>query len=283
VNEGEAVVTARPSAASLPARLRRMGLAFSVGGYVFTAVILYSFLAFGQWQWPGDDARIWDRVGDEFRAGISPYLDPSVTAGFYYAPPWALAFGAVSWLPMPVVNLGINVLEVASLRYIAGSWLRVGYLCWLPMVALELFGAQWNLVMAAAIAAALRGEPRPAVVMAAAKLSPVLAIDWHHWRRALAVAAVLAVITLPWAGLWVEWVRKLLGAYGATTAPGAQLSLPFAPRLALALGLLAVRRPWARGLAAIVATPVLYWASAVLFLGLLRDERPPASESGMRA
>jgi hypothetical protein len=240
-------------------------LAFSIGGYAFTAVVLVEMARF--YGWPGIDAHIWDRAGDLVRAGQSPYFYPIPTLGFRYAPPWAFLFAAVTWLPLPVVNIGINVLEVAALRYLAGSWLRVGWLCWVPLVPLELVGAQWNLVMAAAIAAAVRGAYRPAVAMATAKLSPLLAIEPRRWLRAILLLGGIILVT--WPPMWLDWTRQLLADYGTNIAPGAQLLIPFLPRLVVAIGLVALRRPWARGLAAIVATPALYWVSGVLFFALL--------------
>jgi hypothetical protein len=128
--------------------------------------------------------------------------------------------------------------------------------------------------MAAAIAAALRGDPRAALVMSAAKLSPALAIDPRAWRRAVPVAILMLAMTIPWPGLWIDWGRRLVESYDSTIAPGAQLMIPFAPRLAVALALLAVRRPWARGLAAIVAVPTIYWVSFLLLLALIPRSRP---------
>lgn len=49
-----------------------------------------------------------------------------------------------------------------------------------------------------------------------------------------------------------------------------EIGIPLWPRLvAAAVLLLVVRRPWARVLAAILATPALYWASGVLLFALL--------------
>lgn len=150
-------------------------------GYALTAVILEWGFSSGKFTIPGGDALIWDRVGDEVRAGISPYYYDA-QASFYYAPPWAVLFAALSWLPVQVTALMMIAAEVAALRYIAGSWLRVGWCLCLPLVAFELPSSQLNLLMAAAIAAALRADPRAAVVMTAAKLSPILAIDPRQWR-----------------------------------------------------------------------------------------------------
>lgn len=157
--------------------------ALAIGGYLVAAVILSWGFTSGKFAIPGNDALIWDRVGDEVRSGISPYYSVEGPGGFYYAPPWALFFAAISWLPAQVTALVMIALEIGALRYVAGSWRRVGYCLWLPLVAFELPSSQTNLLVAAAIAAALRGDSRAAVVMALAKLSPALAIDTRDWRR----------------------------------------------------------------------------------------------------
>lgn len=264
------------SPASYPRDWRTLGrLALSLGGYALTAGILVWGFSTNRFGIPGGDALIWDRVGDAMRAGTDIYLrTPTLSDTFWYAPPWAVAFAAVSWLPVQVMASGIIVLEVLSLRYIAGSWQRVGYFCWLPLVAFELPSSQFNLIMAAAIAAAIRGEPRGAVVMAAAKLSPILAVDPRQWRLVVPVAVVLVAVTLPWLHLWPAWVAHLASSYGADLAPAATIDVPFLPRLAVAGVLLLVRRPWARGLAAIVATPSIYWVSLVMLVALVPLRSP---------
>jgi hypothetical protein len=261
--------------------LRQRGggrLVLSIGGYAFAAVVLVEMARF--YGWPGDDAYIWSRAGGDLLAGRSPYA-PMIPGGFYFAPPWAIAFAAISWLPVPVIAAGILALEVLALRYVAGSWLRAGWLCWLPIVPLELVGSQWNLVMAAAIAAAVRGEARPAMIMAAAKLAPALAIDPRAWRRVLPVGVALVAITLPWLWLWPDWIHQLTSVWSVNLAPGAQLLIPLGPRLAVAAVLVVAGWRWtpARGLAAIVATPALYWVSGVLFFALLPPSGPRRADS----
>ena len=257
--------------------------ALAVVGYALTLGIIAWGMSVGKFTLTPGDALIWDRVGDEIRAGISPYYAVAGSGGFYYAPPWAVLFALVSWLPVQVTALAIMAAEVASLRYIAGSWLRVGYVCWLPLVAFELPSAQVNLLMAAALAAAVRGDPRAAMVMGAAKLSPVLAIR-ENWRRAVPVALALGAVTLPVAGLWMDWIRQLGGTYGHVIASGAQIDVPFLPRLAVALVLVATGRRWARVVGAVIATPAIYWVSAVMLLALVHrgsaeQQRDPLDRS----
>jgi hypothetical protein len=280
--EGGAVVKVRGTFGRRAlARMRGRGtalpLAFSIGGYLFAAFVFAWLAGEGRFTLASFDAGVWDRVGDGIRAGVSPYSQ-SGAGGFFYAPPWALAFALVSWLPQTLVAAGIVAAEIAALRYIGGSWLRVGYLCWFPFVPMELVTVQFNLVMAAALVAAVRGHPAPAVVMGLAKLSPFLAIDVRDWRRAAVALAVVVLVTLPFAGLWVEWADQLARSYGTNLAPGSQFTIPFLPRLALAGALVLTRHPWARVIAAVIATPAIYNVTLVGFLALVplgvTQERP---------
>ena len=107
-------------------------------GYALTAGILFWGFTSGRFSIPGGDSLIWDRVGDEVRSGLSPYYVVQGSGGFYYAPPWAILFAAVSWLPAQITAALMITVEVAALRYIAGSWLRVGWCLCLPLVAFEL-------------------------------------------------------------------------------------------------------------------------------------------------
>jgi hypothetical protein len=203
---------------------------------------------------------------------MSPYsvADLSWTGFFFYAPPWALGFAVTSWLPTTVQAGLVFALEIVALRYLAGSWLRVGYLGLLPITGAELGNGSFNLVVAAAIAAAMRGDGRLAAFMALAKLSPILAVS--DYRRVSVTLAAACALTLPVLGWWAEWV-SLLAWTNENFRIGYQI--PLVPRLAIALALVAlVRRPWARGLAAVVAVPAVYSYSLVLVYSLLPRPRP---------
>ena len=254
--------------AKSPARAWRTG-PWAIGGYAACAITMLLFTLFQPASFPPTDAFVWQRVGDEVRSGISPYYAVAGTGGFYYAPPFAILLAAVSWLPSPILPLLIVAAEVAALRYIAGSWRNVGLLCWFPFVARELVSVQWNLIMAATLLAAVRGRPQGAVLMAFAKLSPILAVSPRDWRKVV-VPLALAVVVVPpplW-HLWADWLRLLASSYGQDIAPGMTLAIPFLPRLAVALVLAATGRPWARILAAIIAIPSLYPVSAVALVAL---------------
>jgi len=235
----------------------RIRLVASLIGYGITIfVVAWSYANHGL----APDLAIWDRVGDQVRSGISPYSsDFPSNSLFFYAPPWALAFGAVSWLPVGMQALLVFVLEVASLRYVAGSRLRVGYFGLCFVTGGELANGSFNLVLAAGILMAVRGDPWLAVIGALAKLSPVLAI--RQWRRAVVVLLACAVLTLPVAGWWIDWVRQI--EFASTLSMG--FPIPELVRLPIALLILAAwRSPRARILAAAIAIPQLTIYSLIL-------------------
>ena len=241
----------------------RVRIALSIYGYLTTAavIVLITFNTAGF----AHDVPIWDRTGDMLRAGASPYgsgYDRNLL--FLYAPPWALIFAGVTWLPQPVQVGGLFALEVLAWRICAGSWRRVGYLGMFPVFGFELAVGQINLLIAAAVALALRGDGRWAVVAAFAKLSPVLAI--RDWRRPLLVALLFLLATAPVFWLWGEWVRQVV-AYAA----GGDDPIPYWVRLAVGIALVATRRRWAAGLAVFVAIPNVTPNSYVLLAALMPE------------
>ena len=250
-------------------RSRRLCLfALSAAGVGFTLLLLWQGACQGLFPFPGGDAYDWDRVGDEVRAGISPYgLRTPLTDSFCYAPPWAVAFALSSWLPVTVQAALLIALKIVSLRLIAGSWRGAGLLCWFPLVAFDLAGGNFNLLVAAAIVLAVRDRPGLAVVVGLAKLSPFVAIHPRQWRTTVLAAFALFVITLPWITLWPAWVGQLVSLYGVPIGP--QVPLAFPIRALAAVGLLVLWRPWSRALAAVILIPAFYWGSLVLLLAPL--------------
>ena len=266
-------------------RRRLLLVALSAGGYAFFAVQLLIGWRIGLFGFPGGDIVIWDRAGDELRAGISPYhaVEPR-NETFWYGPPWAVLFALVTWLPPMVVWSGMFAANLLGLRYLGGSRLGVGFLCWLPFLAFELFAANINIAIAAGIVAAVRGRPEVAAWTSFAKLSPFLAIHPRDWRPAAVVILVALAVTLPVLHLWPEWIRHVAAAYGQRIGP--EIGIPFPLRLGVAVVLLLLNRPWSRAAAAVIAIPALYWGSLVLALapivaflrgGSERDRRPPAA------
>jgi len=251
----------------------RFRLLASLTGYAITAFVAW-FLLTGYPGWAGRDVDLWLRVGAQVRDGISPYGDTGLGTSFYYAPPWALLLGATTWIGKPLFWLMTALLEIAALRYIAGSWLRVGYFGLCFLTGAELVSGAFNLVVAAGLAAAIRGDSRLAAFTALAKLSPALAI--REWRGPAVVLGVAALVTLPVLGWWGDWLTALAGAPAAQATLG-YYQLPLAARLLVALAILGLwRSPRAGALAAAVAIPGLYAISFVLLYAVIA---PPKAQT----
>ena len=248
----------------------RVRLAASLLGYgMIAAVMAWSFTNRGL---VAPDVLIWDRTGDWVREGLSPYSRAYDWHGlFVYAPPWALLFATMSWLPLLAQAALVFAAEVAALRYVAGSWLRVGYLGLIPITGGELVNGSFNLVLAAGIAMAMRGDGRLATFGAMAKFSPILAV--RDIRGTATVCALALLVTLPVLAWWPEWISTLVWMDGAYQVG---YPIPFVPRLVVAIALIVlVRKPWARGLAAAIAIPAIYSYSIVLLYPLVRSQRLP--------
>jgi hypothetical protein len=143
----------------------------------------------------------------------------------------------------------------------------------MPLLPFELFSGNINLLIAGAIVAAIRGIGWPVGLVTLAKLSPILAVDRATIRSALSAILLVSLVTLPWLWLWPAWIEHGLDAVGSAIGP--QVPVPLWLRLSLAVGLLALRRPWTRALAAVVAIPGLYYGSLVMLIApivVLADE-----------
>jgi hypothetical protein len=244
-------------------------VALSFGGVAFLLLQLFVGTQAGLFPIPGGDELIWDRVGDAVSSGAPIYYRaPILTDSFWYAPPLAVLFGTVSWLPVVLQHWLFTVLKIGAMRLIAGSWLGAGIACWFPLVAFEFGGGNFNLLIAAGIVAAVRGQPQLAVVGALAKFGPVLAIHPRDWRKALPVVLIALAITIPFLRLWPEYVTHLVANLASPLGP--QIPIPLWLRLAAAGVLLLVTRSgWARALAATIAIPAFYWGSLVILLAPL--------------
>ena len=250
-------------------------LAASVTGYAITIFVAWYLLQNHQ-GWAGRDVDLWTRVGAEARAGISPYRNSGTGLTYYYAPPWTLLFAATSWIGKPALWAVISTIEVLSLRYIAGSWLRVGYFGLCFLTGAEIVSGAFNLAVAAGLVAAMRGDSRLATFMGLAKLSPFLAI--RDLRRPAIVIGACLLVTIPVLGWWADWVMTL------ARAPTDQASLgfyqiPLVARAVVAVAILSVwRSPRAGALAAAVAIPALYTISLVLLYAVVSPLPKPSSE-----
>lgn len=235
---------------------------------------------------PGIDLLAYVRAGQDLLAGRPVYVGVIGDAtAFAYAPTWAVLAAAASLLPATLLQVLVMALDVAAIRYVAGSWRAVGYIVAWPLTSFVLVAGNIDLLIAGAIVLAWRRHAGPLTLLALAKLSPALALPPDRWRQVVGTAIVCLAVTLPWLHLWPEWIAFLL-----QQPPLIRISIPIPWffRLPVALALLVlVRRPWAAALAAVIAIPSLYLSTTVILIAPIRlwlDERAarraPAAPSG---
>jgi hypothetical protein len=257
-HEAPRVTMADRLAARMPGRWQFA--AALLGLFVFGTIFYYRVQV--GWDVGSDLRMIYDRAGDALRDGGEVYWRDPVWNNFYYAPPVAVLFATVSWIPLPILHGLLIAADFLAMRIITGAWWSAFALAAWPIVPLEVGGGNINLLIGATIVAAVRGGPGwPLVPSAMAKLSPVLALHPKQWREFLVVAIGLCLLTLPWLYLWRDWVQMLIDAYGRQIGP--MFPVPFPVRALAALGLLALWRPWSRAAAAIVAIPAFYWGTMI--------------------
>jgi hypothetical protein len=91
-----------------------------IGAILFCAIFYYRMQS--GWDVGSDLRMIYDRAGDALRDGGQVYWRDPIWNNYYYAPPLAILFGLVSWLPLPVLHLAIVVADLVSARIITGAW-----------------------------------------------------------------------------------------------------------------------------------------------------------------
>lgn len=241
---------------------RRYRLPIALAGAVVCVGQLLYWYSLGAW--PLHDTAAFWLAGVHFRAGQPVYAGSVNYLTMLYAPPWVVVMGVVSLLPFTAVEIGLLAGQVLALRFLAGSWLVAAVLGWLPLVPRELATGNMDLVMAAAMLVTCRGGSSwPTTLLAFAKFTPILTLAAPGVRRVEAVGAavVLLAMTLPWLHLWPEWLDLM-----ARAQHDVSITVPLLPRLAVALLLLAYRRPWSVAAAAVTAIPGFYFHTPVLYL-----------------
>lgn len=236
----------------------------AVGGALLCAgLTLHVYLLGG---WPLYDTACFWVAGLRLREGVAIYgwVDPAFT--FRYAPPWAVLWVPLSFIPLPIVSVGVLVAEILALRYVAGSWRNAGLLCWLPPLSMEFATGNVNLLMAAAILAGVRGSGVWPALFALAKFSPAVVLvraKRRQWMSFALTIGVLCLLTLPVLSLWPEWIAQL-------DQPASAVLVPLTYRIPIGLALLAYRKDWSIAAAAAILSPALYPHSLVLFIPAIR-------------
>jgi len=249
-------------------RLRLVGTVLALTGWAFGAVIFLVLLADNHFE-IGADLAAYLRAGDSLVAGEPVYVgEIGQLDVFSYAPPWAVFFAALSWVPDVVMQAAVMILGLLSIRYVVGSWLWSGLIFYYPVSVMVLFAGNIEYFIAASIIlAATRGRAELLTLTAMAKLSPILAVPPRLWRQVVVTVAVAFLVTLPWLHLWPEWIDYLLRQPSSIDI---HIGPPWYLRLPVALALLLVRRPWAPALAVVVGMPSLWLGTLVILIAPVR-------------
>jgi hypothetical protein len=261
---GTATANAKTVGDRLAKRLLLDGL--SIGGFLFGLVAILFYRPEGLIVAP--DLAAYLRAGHDFLAGAPVYISQVGEAGaFSYAPPCVMLAAALTFLPPLLAQLFISLASVAALRYVVGSWRAVGWSLWWPVTSIVIISGNIDLIIAAAMVAAWRGRPTALALMGLTKIAPLLGLPPRSWWRSGLRIAAVCVLTLPWWHLWPEWVGYLLSQ---PANPTYALAIPWWMRLPVALGLVAMRRPWASAAAVVVGMPFLYAFTTMELLAVLR-------------
>jgi hypothetical protein len=261
----------RLTSLSLPAAtpfVRRAGwIVASVGGLVPLAWLLttpghgFDFYAY----WAVDLAH--------------PY---SITAGFgafHYPPPFIWLFAPLRLVPFEIGYWAWTALGAAALVWLTRRWA----LAWLlfPPVTSELYHGNVHLFIAVALVAGFRATPAWAFVGLAKVTTGVVGL-WpalrRDWRAVGILAATVALVCLPTVvvtpDLWAQWTAHLLVRSAQPNLWGAEIGIPLALRMVVALGLIAwgarQDRRWLMALAMPLAMPILWVHSLAVLAALPR-------------
>jgi hypothetical protein len=213
-----------------------------------------------------------------YGAGVGGY------ASFLYPPPLAQGFAPLALLPFPVATWIWRAVDLACLRIAVGSWRSAGVaLIALPPVLAEIDAGNVHLLIAAAVAMAIRGDARALGPVALTKFASLAAVPmgWRGDRRGLliGVATAAAILVGSFAlapDLWVAYARFLPSVPNQSDSwynLGATVPLALRLGAAAALSLAAVR--WARlaAVAATLAVPVLWFHSLSILVAAVSKPR----------
>lgn len=224
------------------------------------------------------------------------YTTGAATPGaFLYPPPAALVMAPFAQLPWPAFAALLTAANLAALAWLVGP-VAAPILAFVPPVQSELLWANIHLILAAAIVAGLRRPGWWALPMLT-KLTPGIGLlwfagrgDWMAIAKAVALTALLVLVTLPLLGAWVDWFTILASSYPRDLTVLLDWPLPGRLFLAAVLALAAGRLNWPVVLpvAIYLALPAMWVNGAVLLLACWRAGRqssptvalpPPTSRS----
>jgi glycosyl transferase family 87 len=193
---------------------------------------------------------------------------------FPYSPALAQVASIFRVVPWPTYLLLWLGLLVATVVWLGGR--HTIYLLAFPPVAAELYHANINLLLAAAIVLGFRYPAAWSFVLLG-KVTPGIGLLWfavrREWRQlaiALGATAVLAAISFAVAPqLWFDWARAIVASSAASPVvfnPPLWLRLPIAA--AVVIWGARTDRPWTVPVSAVIAMPV-WWLAVFSILAAI--------------
>ena len=245
-----------------------------VAGFV-AAVAVSSNLTVPFLAW--DSHAYWVALG-----ATDPYAGARVgnIGSFLYPPPFLQLLAPLGRLPWPIFAFGwsatLMATAIALLRRVPHRFhLLLPLLVWIA--AADIWAGNINLFLAYAVVIAIE-RPIAWPIVGLTKLTPVIGLLWHPFRRewratAIAVGLTAGLGVVSWAvapDLWRGWTSNVV--FGAPVDGYDQsLPVPLAVRLPLAVALLwwgaRVGRPAFVPLACAMALPVIWLNGLALGIG----------------
>ena len=263
----------------LTARDRR---AIAIGYVVGVA----GYLSFSLAPLPPDQGP-WRDAWNYFGLGVAdPYARTYAEGGTGYLPPFFQLVAPLRELGWPGFLAIWSVAELAALWFVVGP-LAPAFLL-VPLVGFEVWNANINILLAAAIAAGFR-HPITWSFVLLTKFTLGIGLLWFALRRdvrrvgvALGATAAIALASLALApGLWQQWGSWLLAATESRQADAAEFLVRFAIAAAIVVVGARTGRAWLVPIAAVVALPVVWPSGLTILLACVPAARRGSIDAGV--
>lgn len=226
-----------------------------------------------------------DRIGWSFARDLyaywvadpaDPYANPvGVGFAYLYSPLFLQLTLPLKLLPFDIVAVLWLVAGLIALRWLGALWMLV-----IPGVSSDLLLGNINVFIAVAIVLAVR-RPVLWAVPILTKLTPGVGALWHVVRRewsatlraALIGAAVVAISIVVQPAAWASWLDLLLASMatrGESTSEFGPLAIRLPVAAAVVVAGAVTKRAWTLPVAALIAMPVIWPATAAVLTAIPR-------------
>jgi len=236
------------------------------------------------------EAGVWRDALTFFAARLDRLYEVGyASGGVLYPPPFFQLIEVVRSMGAPQFLFLLSAAELAALWLVAGP--VAAPLLLIPVVALDVWEANINVILAAAITFGFRWPGLWSIVLLT-KITPGVGLVWfavrREWRSlAIALGATAAIVGVSWLvspGLWASWFDA-----ARSSAPPERVAdfVPLPVRVILAAAVVALgamrNRPWTVPVGAAIAMPVLWPAALSVLVAVIPLSRRPSVEGMRRA